>query len=155
MAFISRKIQIPFKAFSLLRIASASIIPRLSPLDSSRLCKMANVPSWLILLAPLLTHASPLLSPANTTPLENRGLGNVGSLVNHFPDCTVDPSYASGPSQYNDGDGVLVTASCDNLNHAENHRWHCWTDFYLVNSQAVYRNWQNTGMSALGPAFRC
>ena len=114
---------------------------------------MVSSPTWLILLSPLLTHASPLISPANTTPLEDRSLGNVGSYVNHFPDCSSDPSYATGASQYTDGEGVFVTASCDNKNFAKKAQFHCWTEFFLVNSLAVYRNWQNTGMSPPASIF--
>lgn len=59
---------------------------------------------YLAVLAAVLSRASPITSPGDSASLEKR-IGNVGSFANHFPDCTNDPSYATGTSQYTDGEG--------------------------------------------------
>ncbi|KAM0802055.1 hypothetical protein BDR22DRAFT_971525 [Usnea florida] len=100
---------------------------------------------WLLILAPALARASPVAFPAHQPALEKR-VGNVGSFANYFPDCTDDPSYATGTSQYTDGSGVYVTSSCDNgLTTPAVNRFHCWTDLFVVNYQASYTDWQNSG----------
>ena len=81
---------------------------------------------WLAVLAPALSGASPVAIPEDLPALEKR-IGNVGSFANYFPDCTNDPSYATGASQYKDGDGVYVTSSCNNgLTTPAVVRFHCW-----------------------------
>ena len=81
---------------------------------------------WLVVLAPTLSRASPVAIPVDQPALEKR-VGNVGSFANYFPDCTDDPSYATGTSQYTDGSGVYVTSSCDNgLTTPAVNRFHCW-----------------------------
>ena len=53
--------------------------------------------------------------------------GNVGSYASFFPDCSMDPSYSTGTSQYKDGDGVYVSSSCDNgMTTLAVSRFHCW-----------------------------
>ena len=50
-----------------------------------------------------------------------------GALVNHFPDCSSDPTYNPNKSEYKDGDGQYVTSSCDNgLTTPAVNRFHCW-----------------------------
>ena len=121
----------------------------------------------LAVLAPLLSRASPIAIPEDLALLE-RDVGNLGSFANHFPDCSEDPSNAAGPSQYKDGDGVSVSSSCDNgLTTPAVNRFHCWyliffltiarilsdplirTDLFVVNYQAGYSNWQNSGTEKL------
>ena len=81
---------------------------------------------WLVVLAPALSRASPVAIPEDKPALEKR-IGNVGSFANYFPDCSTDPSYATGTSQYTDGDGVYVTSSCDNgLTTPAVVHFHCW-----------------------------
>ena len=80
---------------------------------------------WLAVLAPALSGASPVAIPEDKPALEKRG--NLGSYGNYFPDCTEDPSYATGTSAYQDGEGVYVTSSCDNgLTTLAVVRFHCW-----------------------------
>ncbi|CAF9930737.1 hypothetical protein IMSHALPRED_008265 [Imshaugia aleurites] len=101
--------------------------------------------AWLAVLAPTLSRASPIATPGDLATLEKR-IGNVGSFASYFPDCSEDPSYAVGASQYEDGSGVYVTSSCDNgLTTPAVVRFHCWTDLFVVNYQAGYSNWQNSG----------
>ncbi|KAF2755316.1 hypothetical protein EJ05DRAFT_478335 [Pseudovirgaria hyperparasitica] len=58
-----------------------------------------------------------------------------------------DPSYATGPSKFKDGEGVAVGSHCDNgLYTPAVNRFHCWTDVYLVNYQVEYQDWLNTGL---------
>lgn len=81
---------------------------------------------WLAVLAPALSRASPVAVSKDKPALEKRD-GNVGSFASYFPDCSTDPSYASGTSQYKDGEGVYVTSSCDNgLTTLAVVRFHCW-----------------------------
>lgn len=99
--------------------ATATAIPILHAMLTTSL-------GWLAVLAPALSGASPVAIPEDLPALEKR-IGNVGSFANYFPDCTDDPSYATGASQYNDGDGVYVTSSCDNgLTTPAVVRFHCW-----------------------------
>lgn len=82
---------------------------------------------WLAALAPALSWASPIATPGDSASLEKRGVGNVGSFGNYFPECTDDPSYATGTSQYQDGDGVYVKSSCGNgLTTPAVRRFNCW-----------------------------
>ena len=81
--------------------------------------------SLLVVLAPALPQASPFPPNIRIPGMEKRG--NIGRFANHFPDCSQDPSYATGPSQYQDGDGVYVKSSCDNgLTTLAVNRFHCW-----------------------------
>ena len=81
---------------------------------------------WLAVLAPALSGASPIVAPGGLASLE-KCIGNVGSFASYFPDCSQDPSYAAGTSQYQDGSGVYVTSSCDNgLTTLAVVRFHCW-----------------------------
>ena len=82
--------------------------------------------AWLVVLAPALSRASPIATPGDLASLEKR-IGNVGSFATYFPDCSEDPSYAVGTSQYQDGSGVYVGSSCDNgLSTPAVNRFHCW-----------------------------
>jgi hypothetical protein len=85
---------------------------------------------WLAALAPIVSQASPTPKAA---PVDSEILdllkrdGNVAQYTKYFPDCTADPSYATGTSQYADGTGKYVTSSCDNgLTTLAVSRFHCW-----------------------------
>lgn len=45
-------------------------------------------------------------------------------IVNGFPGCDVDPSYAAGPSKFTDGEGVYLRSDCDNGKLIDS--YHCW-----------------------------
>ena len=83
---------------------------------------------FLAVLAPVFSRASPIATPINPeTDAELLNLlkrdGNMGSYGDYFPDCSPDPSYSTGKSQYKDGEGHYVTSSCDNKMY---NKWHCW-----------------------------
>ena len=104
--------------------------------------------AWLATLAPALIAASPIAAPvdAEVVDMVKRQTGNVGQYSQYFPDCSIDPSYSTGTSQYKDGDGKYVTSSCDNgLTTPAVNRFHCWTDLFVISYQAAYSGWQNSG----------
>ena len=48
-------------------------------------------------------------------------------MINGAPGCGTDPSYASGVSQFTDGEGVYIGSDCDNhLTTLPLKRFHCW-----------------------------
>ncbi|PVH99561.1 hypothetical protein DM02DRAFT_729135 [Periconia macrospinosa] len=77
--------------------------------------------------------------------LQRRGR-NQNSLFGALPGCgdEDDPSYASGPSKYKDGEGTEVKSGlCDNGKYIGG--WHCWTDMFFTHVQIEYDEWTNTG----------
>ncbi len=99
---------------------------------------------WLAALVPALIRASPVDS--DIVDMNKRQDGNLGQYAAYFPDCSIDPSYSTGKSQYTDGSGSYVTSSCDNGKTTPAVvRFHCWTDLFVVNYQASYDHWQNSG----------
>jgi hypothetical protein len=79
--------------------------------------------------------------------IENHLQGrSVQSPISGLPGCSKsdqgksdnqDPTWATGTSNYTDGEGVNVGNDCT-TGHNSNH---CWTDYFLVGTTVSYDNW--------------
>ncbi|KAI0839544.1 hypothetical protein F5Y06DRAFT_303218 [Hypoxylon sp. FL0890] len=71
---------------------------------------------------------------------------DLNSFTDKLPSCSDDPSWAPLTTNYKVNQGVKIPRvgnhdACDGGKKAD----HCWTEYWLVEAEIVYENWENSG----------
>ncbi|KAI1137481.1 hypothetical protein F5Y05DRAFT_419415 [Hypoxylon sp. FL0543] len=71
---------------------------------------------------------------------------DLNGFTDKLPSCSDDPSWAKLTSSYQPDQGVKIPRvgdhdACDGGKNAD----HCWTEYWLVEAEIVYDQWENSG----------